>query len=156
MAMSAPAVRSTLDVVFWVLKCGDSVGRGLSARKVQCFLYLAQAHFAGQNDGRKLMPATFIATQIGPIEPTVYNIFEEGCPRILTALPGPRIETFLHDVWRRYEELGEEALHNIACEHESYRVGLAQGRNSEIDFRPPPRLPCRMREVRLSKVANAG
>ena len=143
MAMSAPAVRSTLDVVFWFLERGDSAGRELSARKVQCFLYLAQAHFADQNEGRKLMPATFIATQTGPIEPTVYHIFEDGRPRVVTALPGPRIETFLHGVWRRYEELGEDALHNIVCEHECYRAGLAEGRNNEVDFtrRAPPGAP---------------
>ena len=90
MAMSAPAIRSTLDVVFWFLERSDSAGRELSARKVQCFLYLAQAHFADQNDGRKLMPATFIATQTGPIEPTVYHIIRRRTPARRHGFDGPQ------------------------------------------------------------------
>ena len=51
-----PMMRSTLDGAFWFVERADSVGVSLSNRKLQSLLYLAQAHFANANGGRRLMP----------------------------------------------------------------------------------------------------
>ncbi len=90
-----PMMRSTLDVALWFIERAESVGTPLSNRKLQSLLYLAQAHFANANRGRRLMPAIFLAADAGPLEPTIYHIFQDGPPRIINTVPGPKVETFL-------------------------------------------------------------
>ena len=75
-----PMMRSTLDVALWFIERAESVGTPLSNRKLQSLLYLAQAHFANANRGRRLMPAIFLAADAGPLEPTIYHIFQDGPP----------------------------------------------------------------------------
>ena len=73
-------VRSPLDVAFWFLGRGDSGAAPLDAIALQNLLYLAQARWAAVSHGQKLMPATFLATDSGPIEPTIYHVFRNGPP----------------------------------------------------------------------------
>ena len=87
-----PMMRSTLDVALWFIERAESVGTPLSNRKLQSLLYLAQAHFANANRGRRLMPAIFLAADAGPLEPTIYHIFQDGPPRIINTVPGPKVE----------------------------------------------------------------
>ena len=128
------AVRSTLDVAFWFVDRADSLGAELSDRKLQALLYLAQLEYAAAHEGRKLMPATFLAAESGPFEPTIYHIFQEGRPRLVTALPPPRVDAFLADMWRRFGALGDEALGTMAREDSYYRRAFAVERLAEIVF----------------------
>ena len=67
-----PMMRSTLDVALWFIERAESVDRG-----------------------RRLMPAIFLAADAGPLEPTIYHIFQDGPPRIINTVPSPKVETFL-------------------------------------------------------------
>jgi|TARA_B100000029_G_scaffold295235_1_gene288570 uncharacterized phage-associated protein len=93
--MTAPAIRSTLDVAFWFQNRAESAGERLAPQKLQRLLYLSQAQYAAVNKGRKLMPATFIVTEYGPLEPTIYHVFENGPPQLKALAPNARVEAFL-------------------------------------------------------------
>ena len=89
-----PAVRSTLDVVLWFLDRAASAGSHLSARRLQCLLFMAQARYARANDGRKLMPATFLAAGDRP-HPSPSRPQQSGVP---PARAGYRPGKFTHTV----------------------------------------------------------
>jgi hypothetical protein len=90
-----PAVRSTLDVALWLLTRADFAGERLQPQKLQRLMYLAQAHYAGNGRGGKLMPATFLATDLGPIESNVYYLFEAGMPQVPMEGPPRSVSTGL-------------------------------------------------------------
>ena len=127
-----PAVRSTIDVAMWLLYRADSAGERLQPQKLQRLLYLAQAHYAGEHDGAKLMPATFIASEVGPLEPNVYYLFEHGPPALpLAPLPAPH-EEFLMGIWERYGRKNPQELGDVARADGAYALALNSGRDTEI------------------------
>ena len=81
-----PAVRSTMDVALWMLARAESAGEHLQPQKLQRLLYVAHAHYAGEQNS-KVMPATFLATKLGPVEPNIYHLFENGTPDVRMADP---------------------------------------------------------------------
>ena len=125
-------VRSTLDVAFWFVRRGKSAGAAPDAITVQSLLYLAQVGWAAANHGQKLMPVTFLATDSGPIEPTIYHIFRGGPPAIEVKSPGRTVEGFLGRVWERFGHLSAEGLGDIVRADPSYKSALAAGSNEEI------------------------
>ena len=73
-----PAARSTYDILAW-LKARDWPSGPIDAPAHAIrLLYLAQALYAAGNRQRKLMPATFLATVAGPMEPDIYLALESG------------------------------------------------------------------------------
>lgn len=127
-----PAVRSTIDVAMWLLYRADSAGERLQPQKLQRLLYLAQAHFAGERDGAKLMPATFIAAEVGPVEPNVYYLFEHGAPALpLAALNGVS-EEFMMGIWDRYGRKTAQELGDVVRVDGAYALALNSARDTEI------------------------
>ncbi len=134
-----PVVRSTLDVALWFVERAESGGVTLSNRKLQSMLYLAQAHFANANRGRRLMPAVFLAADAGPIEPTIYHMFQDGPPRLINTVPGAKVAAFLGQVWERYTQLSDEQLAEETTKDRHYLSAHATGRMSEIRVAGPGR-----------------
>ncbi len=133
--MRSPAVRSTFDVVLWLLARGASAGMRLPAQKLQRLLYLAQAHFAAANEGRKLMPATFLATELGPLEPTVYHVFDGQPPKLKASAVKTEVVLFLDGLWSRYGQQSADDLLDLVKRDLAYRECLAEGeRNVEIEI----------------------
>ena len=127
-----PAVRSTIDVAMWLLYRADSAGERLQPQKLQRLLYLAQAHFAGEHDGAKLMPATFIASEVGPIEPNVYHLFEHGAPSLPLAALGAPSEEYLMGIWDRYGRKNAQELGDLARADGAYALAFNSGCDTEI------------------------
>ena len=159
-----PIVQSTLDVALWFLDRADSAGREISPRKLHGLLFMAQARFANENGGRKLMPAIFLAAQTGPIEPTINHMFEAGRPRVKAATPGFAVEELLMETWDRFGELADAEFSRLTREHKLYQQSLLAGRNSEIEFAacargapasapPPAREPTRAEKANTPVLA---
>ena len=127
-----PAVRSTLDVALWLMARADSAGERLQPQKLQRLLYLAQAHYAGAHDGAKLMPAVFLATELGPLEPNVYYLMQGGEPKMVYADPTAIVEEFLMGLWDRYGPRPAEDLLTTIAADGAYALALKGGRNTEI------------------------
>ena len=128
----APAARSTLDIALWFQACSDSAGERLPPRKLHFLLYLAQALFAGENEGRKLMPGTFLAGEAGPIEPNIYTLFEGGA---LDRQPGAlslTVEEFLHEIWGRFGHESAKDIERFVHRDGVWEAALKLGQNVEI------------------------
>jgi len=106
----------------------------LDAIALQNLLYLAQARWAEANQGQKLMPVTFLATDSGPIEPTIYHVFRSGPPPLDFKRPHPAVEEFLDDVWERFGGLSVAGLGDLVRSDAGYARARAQGPNEEINF----------------------
>jgi len=127
------AVNSTFDVAFWFSDQALNENEYLQPQKLHRLLYLAQAHFAVAFDGRKLMPALFVADELGPIEPTIYQAFTRGRPDVEVELFLPAdVEMFLSSIWRRYGHLDANRLNKITCSNNAYSIALRKGKRAEI------------------------
>ena len=131
--MTAMAIRSTVDVAFWFQNRAQSAGERLAPQKLQRLLYLSQAQYAALNKGRKPMPATFIVTEYGPLEPTIYQVFESGPPQLKALAPSARVETFLMIIWQRFGAHTADDLLEIIKSDGVYDATLEEnGRNAEL------------------------
>jgi len=97
-----PAVSSSFDIASWFLEESKKQRAYLSPLKIQRMLYLAQAFFAGNHDGRALMPAVFVVSEVGPIEPNLFRVFEHEQPTVSVRELEPEIDQFLHSIWKKY------------------------------------------------------
>lgn len=126
------AVDSTLDVVFWFLDRALDDREYLQPQKLHRLLYLAQAYYAVANYGRKLVPAVFVADEMGPIEPTTFRIFENGRPQLQPRRVPEPVEHFLDSIWRRFGPHSTEHLTRLVCGHPPYAEALRKGMRAEI------------------------
>lgn len=127
-----PAARSTLDIALWFQARSDSAGERLAPRKLHFLLYLAQALFAGGNEGRKLMPGTFLAGEVGPVEPNIYAWFEEGPPDRQPGVLSDLAEEFLHEVWDRFGQESAKEIERFVHRDGVWEAAKKLGRNAEI------------------------
>lgn len=130
--MRPPVVESAFDVALWFLDRALEDNEYLQPQKLHRILFLSQAYFAVANQGRKLMPATFIADEPGPVEPNVYRAFEHGRPYME---PGPMkeaVQHFLDSIWRRFGSHSAEYLSRQLANHPPVAAALKKERRTEI------------------------
>lgn len=127
------AVNSTFDVAIWFADQALNENEYLQPLKMHRLLYLAQAFYAIAYDGRKLMPAVFVADEQGPIEPTVYHAFSRGRPDVDVELFLPAdVELFLSSIWRRFGHLKPGQLTKLTTGNTAFSISLRKGNRTEI------------------------
>lgn len=131
--MPPPAVTSAFDVALWLFDKSSENHEYLQPQKLQRLLFLAQAYYAVVHQGRPLMPAVFLADEMGPVEPNIFLAFSRGRPDVdvMPYLPHS-VETLLDSVWRRYGRYPTERLTNLAKQTPAYRDALAKGERTEV------------------------
>ena len=130
--MASCAVETTIDVAFWFLNRASAEDSYIQAQKLQRLLYLAQGCYAQENYGRKLMPATFVTHDMGPVEPNVYRAFEAGRPSIDYIPPAAEVQDFLERMWRRFGIHPVDRLNLLVIGQPAYRKAMAGGMGEEI------------------------
>ena len=127
-----PATRSGIDVSFWLLERAASERITMSLPKLRWLLYLAQAHYAIAREGAKLMPATFLVGDDGPLEPTLDLVFQAGIENPWTPTMSDTAEAFLDAFWKRFGILPAVALHKLVVGDPAWRKAQENGPGSEI------------------------
>lgn len=130
--MTSCAVESTIDVALWFLNRASSEDSYIQAQKLQRLLYVAQGCYSQENYGRKLMPATFVTHDMGPLEPNVYRVFEAGRPHIDYLAPAAEVQDFLERIWRRFGIHPVERLNTLVLAQTAYLKALGGGIGEEI------------------------
>ncbi len=132
--MRPTAVESCFEVAFWFLDRAQDDGEYLQPQKLHRLMYLAQAYFGVLQGGAKLMPATFVAGDEGPIEPTVFRAFERGRPSV-TFKPIEEVPRHLLDsIWRQFGAHSAEHLNKLIKRHPPYADALSLAPATEITF----------------------
>lgn len=127
------AVKSTFDVAFWFADQALNENEYLQPQKMHRLLYLAQAFYAMAYSGKKLMPAIFVADDMGPVEPTIYQAFSRGRPEVEVELfLAPEVELFLSSIWRRFGHQKSEQLAKVTNKNSAYSIALRKGPRTEI------------------------
>jgi len=131
----AAAVETMYDVAAWFMDHALNDNEYLQPMKMHRLLFLSQAYFGLAYHGRKLAPGTFVADEMGPIEPHIFRAFEQGRPSFYlnTNLPGP-IESFLEGIWRRFGSYSADKLNKITKKTPAYQKAMKKGRRTEIQF----------------------
>ncbi|QDO98739.1 hypothetical protein FNB15_16290 [Ferrovibrio terrae] len=127
-----PATRSGIDVSFWLLEQAATERIAMSLPKLRWLLYLAQAHYAIARDGAKLMPATFLVGDDGPIEPTLDLVFQAGIENPWSPALSETAAAFLEGFWKRFGALPAIALHKLVIGDPAWRKAQENGPGSEI------------------------
>ncbi|MGE5548040.1 MAG: Panacea domain-containing protein [Solirubrobacterales bacterium] len=129
------AVRSSLDVVFWLTDRALDDKEYLQPQKLHRLMYLAQAYYSVAYPGRRLMPAVFVTDAFGPIEPTVFHMLSYGRPHMVEANPiAGDVAHFLDSIWRRFGQYTADQLTKRVVEHNPVAEAMAKGPGEEIPF----------------------
>ncbi len=129
------ATNSTFDVAFWFADQALNENEYLQPQKMHRLLYLSQAFYAVAYEGAKLMPAVFVADDLGPIEPTIYLAFSRGRPDVEVELFLPSdVELFLSSIWRRFGHLKAAQLAKHTNQNGAYLLALRKGPRSEVSL----------------------
>lgn len=131
----APVVESAFDVAQWLLDRALNDNEYLQPQKLHRLLFLAQAYYAVANHGFKLMPATFVANEAGPIEPNLYRAYEAGRPVLEPRTLPDAVAHFLDSIWRRFGAHSADHLSRVIRKHPPYAQAWNAQPGSEITFK---------------------
>ncbi len=126
-------IDTAVDVAVWFCDQALNHNEYLQPQKLHRLMFLAQGYYAVAYGGRKLMPAVFVADQMGPIEPNVYKVFTKGRPEVDVDMFLPdEAEALLISIWRRFGHYSAEQLTRLTKDTEAYRKAFAKGPRAEI------------------------
>ncbi len=129
-------VESTFDIALWLSDMALEHNDYMQPQKLHRLLYLAQGYYAAAFNGGKLMPAVFIAEEMGPIEPNIYKAFAKGRPDIEPDLfMSDDVNHFLSGVWGRFGHHTPDYLTRLCKETLAYKQAFAKGRRTEIPLK---------------------
>ena len=130
--MRPTAVASGFELAFWFLDRAQSDGEYLQPQKLQRLMFLAQAYFGVLQGGAKLAPVTFIVTEDGPQEPTLFKAFARGRPAVDVVPIEELPRHILDSVWRQFGAHSADHLTKLVKRHAPYIDALAAGPGTEI------------------------
>ena len=126
-------VDSAFDIAYWFMDMAERSFEHMQPQKLQRLLFLSQAYYAVAFQGRKLMPAVFVADEIGPVEPNIFAALSRGRAKMDVDIFLPyEIESFLDALWRRFGHYPPDRLTRMTKETIAYRQALKRGRRAEI------------------------
>ena len=112
----------------------------LKPRKLQCLLFLTQAHFSAAHDGHPLMPAYFVVDESGPLDPNVYRALQNGRPDIEEKLLTAEIAKFLDAVWGRYRNADALRLDQLIARRGIDEKAVSDRDRSEVTLHAMQRM----------------
>lgn len=133
--MASAAVESSFDIAYWFADRALNENEYIQPQKLHRLMFLSQAYFAVAYHGRMLMPALFVAEEIGPVEPNVFRACAIQRPPIEPKrLPEP-VTHFLDSIWRRFGQHSSEHLNQTIRGHAPYAEAFAKGIRTEITLK---------------------
>lgn len=127
-----PATRSTFDILYWLNLKATEIDRPMDAAFQIKLLYLCQALHAASHQQQKLMPATFLATEAGPIEPDAFLALEHGFELASAVAPSADVEKTLTTVWQICQNKSLTEIDFILSFDSALKSASTRGRNAEI------------------------
>jgi uncharacterized phage-associated protein len=126
-------LENAFDVAFWFADTALNENEYLQPQKLQRLLFLAQANYSIAFNGSLLMPAFFVADEMGPLEPNIYMAFSRGRPEIDARLFLPHdVENFLDGIWNQFGQYSTDQLNKITMGSLAYKQAFKKGHRSEI------------------------
>ncbi len=130
--MEIPSLPSVFDAAEWFLDAALNDGEYLQPMKMQYLLYLAQGYYAAVSNGKRFIPAVFLASARGPVEPNSYRLYASARPVLQYQSLDKKAVSFMETIWRRFGAYSAEWLYRTICGHDPYARAFAAGEDSEI------------------------
>ncbi len=116
------ATDSVFDIAFWFSDRALNDNEYLQPVKLQYLLYLSQSYFAVAYNGKKLVPAIFIAEETGPVEPSVHRAWTRGRPTFDgNPVLSDDVHSFVDSIWRRLDSIQLNIFRNCAAARQRIR-----------------------------------
>ena len=132
MKLRVPIVRTSLDIASWFLIRGSSAGKEITHKKLQFLIYLAYGNYFKEQFDSKLIPATFILSKIGPLEPNIFQLFNKvNLANLGNEIP-ENIEKFLLNIWKKYDNFENNELEVVIYKNKVWDQISLQPIGSEI------------------------
>jgi len=138
-----PATPTSFDVAIWFLDRARAEDTYLQPRKLQCLLFMAQAHFAAAREGSVLMPSFFVMDDSGPLDPNLHRALEKGRPEVSEKPLEDDIVVFLDAVWRRYRNADALRLDQLVSRQGVAEDAIADREGGEITIAAMQRMFCK-------------
>ncbi|MBC8338759.1 MAG: DUF4065 domain-containing protein [Alphaproteobacteria bacterium] len=128
-------VDNAFDIAFWFADTALNENEYLQPQKLQRLMFIAQAYYSVAFNGSRLMPAIFVADEMGPVEPNIYIAFSKGRPDVDARLFLPHeVEAFLDGIWRRFGHHSTERLNKMTKDTSAYKQAMKRGHRAEISL----------------------
>ena len=134
--MVKPLSPSAIDVALWFMHKAAYTDIRLQPAALHALLFVSSGLYGATYQGHKLMPASFLVSDFGPIEASVYRLLELDIESLYDQPNLPETaEKFLDIIWNRYsgakiDKLIDFTQNNIVYIHEKDRNGIG----AELDF----------------------
>lgn len=132
--MEIPSVESVFDAAEWFLDTALNDGEYLQPMKMQYLMFLAQGYYAALTQGKRFIPAVFLATERGPVEPNSYRVYGSNRP-VLSPRKMDRVTaSFLKTIWARFGAYSSDYIYSLISSHAPYAEAFAAGDKTEISL----------------------
>ncbi len=129
-------VHSAFDIAIWFSEMAMNENVPMQPQKLQRLLFIAQAYYTVAYPRQKLMPAVFVADELGPMEPNIFLSFSKGKPDVDVSVFLPHdVENFLRSIWGRFAHYDMERLNDITNETVAYKDARERGDRGEISLK---------------------
>ncbi len=132
--MEIPPVDSVFDATEWFLDTALNDGEYLQPMKMQFLLFLAQGYYAALTNGKRFIPAVFLATERGPVEPNSYRLYDSERPVLSTRKMNRVTDSFLKTIWGRFGAYTPDYIYRLIATHSPYVEAFASGDKTEISL----------------------
>ncbi len=133
--MEIPPAESVFDVAEWFLDTALNDGEYLQPMKMQCLMFLAQGYYAALTQGRRFVPAVFLASERGPVEPNSYRLYGSERPVLSYRSMNRKTVSFLQTIWARFGAYSADYIYRMIATHAPYAESFAAGNDTEISLR---------------------
>ncbi|NQU62128.1 MAG: hypothetical protein HQ512_13440 [Rhodospirillales bacterium] len=128
-------IENAFDIAFWFADTALNENEYLQPQKLQRLMFIAQAYYTVAFNGRKLMPAVFVADELGPIEPNIHMAFSKGRPDVDARMfLHHDVENFLDGIWGRFGHHSIDRLDRMVKETTAYKQAFKRGNRAEISL----------------------
>ena len=126
-------VFNAFNVAFFFVDTALAENTYLQPQKLHSLMFLSQSYYAVAFEGRKLMPAVFVADERGPLEPNIYMAFSKGRPDIDTDyFLSPEVIKFLGAIWGRFGNHSTGKIIKMIKETDAFKSAKDRGNRAEI------------------------
>ncbi len=130
--MSAPAVNSIIEVADWFFKRAEQDNVYLENDKLQHLLFLAQVHYALNNNFQYFVPGVFICDERGFSEPNLSRILSFGLPMMPKPEFAEHISSYLEVIWKKYSPMSIRELSEFIKSSDSYTKNYHVGQKNLV------------------------
>ncbi|OPZ76368.1 MAG: hypothetical protein BWY78_01392 [Alphaproteobacteria bacterium ADurb.Bin438] len=131
--MASTPINSIFDGAKWFLDRGEEQNEYLQPLKLNGLIYLSQAYYAGLKAGAKLMPAFFVAHDLGPVDPNLYRALEQRQLNVFYEPVVGEALLLIKSVWKKYGSMPTNQLTKELKSHAPYKNSYnPKIRNNEI------------------------